>query len=155
MNDARSSAACAVFKDRIIVSGGMRNDGNILNSVELYEVLPDKWSSMPNMNYGKNVHSLVVVNDKLFVISNRKDTCEFYDNVGKTFITIKSPKLSSQYFTTRAHSIGKKIYVFQYESPILICFDTDKTEWSEELCEVTNDIRYFSSVKVPLLHENF
>ena len=49
----------------------------------------------------------------------------------------------------------KKIYVFQYELSILICFDTDKNEWSEESSEVTKDLHHFSCAKVPFLHENF
>ena len=150
MNEVRACAACVVYEERIVVSGGLDNDFRISNTVESYDILPDKWSSMPNMNYRNYNHSLVVVKNKLFVISNRENTCEVFDNVCKVFITIKSPELNSEYTATRAYSIGKQIFVFQFELPILI-YDTDKNEWSEESCEVTKDLRHFSCVKVPYL----
>ena len=150
MNEARSSTACAVFKERIIVSGGLNNNFNDLNSVESYDVLPDKWSSMPNMNSGKYDHSLVVVNNNLFVISKREDGCEMFDNICKKFVTIKSPQfdLSSR---IRVYSIKNTIFVLQDDSSKIITYDTNKNEWSEESCEVTKNIRGFSSVKVPFL----
>ena len=74
MNEARSSAACAVFKERIVVAGGLST--NRLNTVESYDVLPNKWSTMPKMNSGKYIHNLVVVKNKLFVISKEKNSCE-------------------------------------------------------------------------------
>ena len=61
INEARSIAACVVYDERIVVSGGYSNNRNYLNSVESYDVLPNKWSTMPNMNSGKYDHSLVVV----------------------------------------------------------------------------------------------
>ena len=42
MKEPRSSAACAVFEERIVVSGGLINDCDELNSVELFDVLPNK-----------------------------------------------------------------------------------------------------------------
>ena len=150
MNEPRSSAACAVFEERIIVSGGLSNNENVLNSVESYDVLPDKWSTMSNMNSGKYNHSLVVVNNKLFVISNIKDSCEVFDNICRKFITIKSPQFKC-FPSTRAYSIDKKIFVLQDISSNIISYDTDKNKWSEESCEVTKTLRWFSSVKVPCL----
>ena len=155
MNEARSKAACAVFAERIVVSGGFGTYHDRSKTVELYDVLPNKWSTMPNMNSGKYEHSLVVVNDKLFVISHRRDSCEVFDNVCKKFVTINSPHLNTRFFVNKSCSTGKTIFIFQYESPILICFDTDKNKWSEELCEVSKDLKHFSCVKVPFLHENF
>ena len=151
MNVARSCAACVVYAERIVVSGGIDNNFGDLNSVESYDVLPDKWSFMPNMNYRNFNHGLAVVNNKLFVIS-KKNKFEVFDNICKTFVTIKSPKLNYNHYGTRAYSIGKKILVFQYKSPIFI-YDTEKNRWSEESCDVTRNLRYFSCVKVPLLYE--
>ena len=150
MNEARSIAACVVYDERIVVCGGMYNNFNDLNSVESYDVLRDKWSKMPNMNSGKYHHSLVVVKNKLFVISKRKNECEVYDNLCKKFISIKSPKfdLSSP---IRAYSIGKNIFALQAKCSKIVIYDSDKNEWSEESCEVTRNLRGFSSVKVPCL----
>ena len=88
MNEARSSAAYAVFEERIIVSGGLSINSNVSNSIESYDVLPDKWSTMPKMNSGMYDHSLVVVKNKMFVISNKKNNCKVFDNICKKFITI-------------------------------------------------------------------
>ena len=71
MNEARSNAACAVFEEKIIVSGGLDDNYNFLNSVESFDVLPDNWSTMPNMNSGKSEHSLVVVKNFTIVFSFR------------------------------------------------------------------------------------
>ena len=150
MKEARSHAACAVFEERIVVSGGLITEYDELNSVESYDVLPNKWSSMPNMNSGKRSHSLVVVKNKLFVISKTEDDCEVFDNICKTFITIKSPKFD-WFSSIEAHSVVNKIYVVQDRMSKIICYDTNKNEWSEESRKFTKKLRRFSSVKVPCI----
>ena len=150
MNKARSQAACAVFEERIIVSGGWSNDDNMLDSVESYDVLPNNWSAMPNMNSGKCDHSLVVVKNKLFVISNLKDNCEVFDSICNKFITLKSPELEC-FFGTRCYTIKNKIYVLQENISKIVSYDTNKNEWSEEHCEITRNLQCFSNVKVPCL----
>ena len=153
MNEVRACAACVVYDERIVVSGGLDNDFRISNTVESYDMLPDKWSSMPNMNYRHFNHSLVVVKNKLFVVSNRirfKHNLEVFDNIYKKFITIKSPELN-WFSVIKAFSIKNKIFAFKDESSKIICYDTSKNEWSEESCEVTKNLRYFSSIKVPCL----
>ena len=104
------------------------------------------------MNSGKYELSLVVVKNKLFVISKVEDYCEVFDNICKKFITIKTTR---QYFhITTACSIGNKIYVFQENYSDLVCYDTDTNEWLSEPCEVTLNYRDVSSVKVPFLYLN-
>ena len=152
MNEARLYAACAVYAERIVVSGGTANRNGLLKTVESYDVLPNRWSSMPNMNFAKCCHSLVSVKNKLFVISIKAENCEVYDNIGKIFITMKSPKLN--YGVVYAFSIGNKIYVFHNESSKLICYDVDKNKWLEKSCGVTKNLLSFSSAKVPSLSEN-
>ena len=105
---------------------------------------------MPNMNSRKFDHCLVVVKNKLFVISMGEDNCEVFDNIFKKFITIKSPKINC-YLSTKAYFIENKIFVLQNEFLKIITFDTNKNEWSEEFCEVTKNLQWFSSVKVPCL----
>ena len=112
MKEARSSAACVVFGERIIVSGGYSNNLNVLNFVESYDVLPNTWSTMPNMNSGKYDHSLVVVKNKMFVISNRKDNCEVFDNISNKFIYIKSPEFN-RFSWIIAKSIKSKVFFFK------------------------------------------
>ena len=153
MIEPRSRAACAVFQERVLVSGGCNNNGqNVLSSVESCDVLPNKWSTMPNMNSGKTNHSLVVVKNKLFVISERKDDWEVFDNISKQFITIKPPEFYC-FLSKRAFSIENKVFVFNKKFTKIISYDTNKNEWSEEklFCEFTKNLQHFSNVKVPCL----
>ena len=148
MNEVRVNAACTVFEERIVVSGGHYDGGyNNLRTVESYDVVADTWYTMPNMINIRSYHSLVVVKTKLFVIDDR--SCEVFDNTCKQFVLLKSPKISIQY--AQATSIGSKIVAFQNGMSSLICYDVDTGKWSEEPCEVTSEILDFFCVKVPRL----
>ena len=105
---------------------------------------------MPNMNSGNSEHSLVVVKNKLFVISNSKDNCEVYDNICKKFTTIKSPRIFL-FSSNSACRIKHKIFVLRDESSKIIFYDTIENEWSKESCEVINTIYKYSSIKVSCL----
>ena len=102
------------------------------------------------MNSGKYELSLVVVKNKLFVITKRKDNCEVFDNICKKFITIKSPQLN-WFSVISAYTIENKIFVFQDNLSKIISYDTSENEWSEESCRVTKNLRLFFSVKIPCL----
>ena len=145
MKVPRSHAACAVFEGNIIVSGGMNMIGNSLRTVESYDVIADEWSPMPNMIKSKSLHSLVVVKNKLYVIGIVGDTCEVFDNCNKNFVAIKSPSTRCLCLN-QAISIGSKLFAFQNDRSSTFCYDVDE---DEEQCDVTNDIKYFSCVKVP------
>ena len=154
MSQARVSAACAVYGGKIVVSGGRNGDRTnpSFNTVEAYDVLPDRWSAMPSMVSGKSNHGLVVVKNKLFAIGARSETCEVYDDVCKKFVVFESPgikELSHQSYYLKTVSVGSKIFAFQNNQPVTICYDVDKNKWSQEKCEVTNNLISFSCVKVP------
>ena len=145
MNDEKDGAACVVFQGNIVVSGGMNNDNNELNTVESYDVFGDKWTSMPNMINSHSYHSLVVVKDKLFVIGNEIYFCEVFDNVSKNFVSFKHPPSMSY---NKSVAIGNRIVVFQENQSTILCYDVDKDEWSEESCEVTKYLDDFSCAKL-------
>ena len=147
MNEPRFCSACAVFEERIVVSGGKDSGYNKLRTVESYDVIADEWSPMPDMINGKSSHSLVVVKNKLFVIGNRQDSCEVFDSICKKFVMLNSPQLNAPYL--QAVPIRNKVVVFQYKTPLVKCYDVDKTEWSDEACEVAKNVIYFSCVKLP------
>ena len=94
------------------------------------------------MNSGKYNHSLVVVKNKLFVISKREDDCEVFDNICKNFISIKSPKFISISIIS-AFSIENKIYAFQDLSSKIHSYDINRNEWSEDSCEVIKNTYHF------------
>ena len=146
MNTARRCAACVVFQGNIVVSGGIDNNENYLNTVESYDVFADKWFPMPNTMKSKCLHNLVVVKDKLFVIGQGTKGCEVFDNVSRKFIALK-PHPSITY--SKCVQIGNKIIVFQRNRSSIVCYDVDKDEWSEELCELTKDLFDFSFTKFP------
>ena len=121
MKVARDCSACAVFDDRIVVSGGL-NEKNDLNSVESYDFLPDERSSMPNMNTEKFYNSLVVVKNKLVVVSKVAVTCKVFDNIYKIFRTLKFPYLKTSLKPT---TFENKIFIIQSKRTKLISYDTD------------------------------
>ena len=105
---------------------------------------------MPNTNSGKVDHSLVVVKNKLFVVSKREKDSEVFDNICKKFVTLKSPDFKC-YFSINAFSIANKVFVLLNQLSKIICYDTNKNELSKEFCEVTKKLRWFSSMKLPCL----
>ena len=148
MNEARIFAACALFEEKIIVSGGRDNNCIMLKTVEMYDIDGDNWSPMANMTKSKSRHSLVVVNSKLYVIGSGSNNCEVFDNSCKQFVAIKS-RQTNYLCLNKAISIGSKILAFQNNRPSIVCYDVDNEEWSEESCAVTDDLRYFSCITLP------
>ena len=146
MNTARKAAACTVFEERVVVSGGWDDHSNQLNTVESYDVIADKWSTMANMIHARSGHSLVTLRHKLYVIGS--NTSEVFENTCKKFVALKSPFIRTYSFV-EAIPVGNKIVVFQHYEPLLLCYDVDKDKWSEEPCDVTNHRSHFSCVKVP------
>ena len=146
MNESRDLPASVVFQGNIVVSGGMDNNNNYLNTVESYDVFGDKWSRMPSMINNQINHSLVVIKDKLFVIGYRNNNCEVFDNVCKEFVALMP---SYNLHLSRAMSIGNKIKIFQELRSSVVCYDVDKDEWFEESCDATNTLFCFSCAKMP------
>ena len=144
MGVARDSAACAVFRGDVVVSGGQDNGENRLRSVESYDVIGDVWRPMPNMVHGKSEHSMAVSKGKLFVFGYGAEACEVFD--GEKFAVLRSP-----YFVkpNRAVLIGNKFVITQEYLMYMYCYDADKDEWSEVDCEFTWGLVSYASVIVP------
>ena len=148
MNQAKSRAVCAIYEEKIVVSGGYRR-GN-LNTVESYDVFGNIWTPMPNMIEGRCGHSLICFKSKLFAIGGgRLDTnCEVYDKTSNMFVTLKAPDFRSS--SVQAVSIGSKILVFQNNTRDVLCYDADKDQWLKDFFEATENIDSYSTVRVPL-----
>ena len=166
-NYERNQSACTVFEGRIVVSGGRVSLYRNLNTVESYDVAGNEWSPMADMvNIGIRCHSMLVVKNKMFVVgilTNRAQSSNFevYDSVCKRFTAVKTnlgynfgynKKFNSfinfQHFR-KAINVGSKIFVYRkIKSPIVICYDVEKDEWSEELCEVTENLFDYSIVSM-------
>ena len=149
MNQGRRNSACACFGGRIVVSGGLDDNGDNLKTVESYDVIANKWSPMPSMTEGKSYHSLVVVRNKLFSIGIGY-TCEVLSGACEKFVVFKSP---SYFDSNKAVSMGNKIFIFQKNTSYVVCYDVDKDEWSGEPFDVTKDLQDFTCVKVPWFYQ--
>ena len=146
ISTSRRCAACVVFQGNIVVLGGIDNNENYLNTVESYDVFADKWFPMPNTINSKFLHNLLVVKDKLFVVGRGTENCEVFDNVCRKFIALKPhPRITY----SKCVQIGNKIIVFQQNRSSIVCYDVERDEWSEELCELTKDLFDFSFTKFP------
>ena len=150
MNEARLRTASAVFDENIVVSGGLSQNDNRLNTVELYDVFADTWTPMPRMTHERFNHSLVVSKSKLFVFGGcaHKINCEFYDKISNKFIQIESPNFQS--FALKPVLIENKIFVFPWFTNRVLTYDVIKNKWAKELCEATKDLICYSLVKLPL-----
>ena len=148
MNEARSSAACVVFEEKIIVAGGFNITDNKLRTVESYDAKADEWSPMPNMITVKSNHKLISVKSKLYVIGWGKDNCEVFDKTCKKFVSLTPLPKNYLHFTSVV-SIGSKIFVFKDNAPFTVCYDVDADEWIEQACDVTKYLQHFTCVKVP------
>ena len=145
MIQPRESAACAVFQGNIVVSGGTNHTMyDWLNTVESYDAVLDRWSSMPNMILAHSHHSMVVASNKLFVIGDTFS--EVFDNTSKKFVAVESPRFNRSY---TAISIGHKIIILRNAATHLVCYDVDKDKWTAESCEVTRNLEDFFLARLP------
>ena len=149
MTKLRKSAACAIFEEHIVVSGGY-SWGEKLNTVESYDVFAGTWTRMPSMNERISEHSLVCVKSKLFAIGGLYSniSCEVFDKISNVFVKLKSPKLYSRGLT--AVSIGSKIFVLNYLKQFVLCYNVDNNDWSETSCKAIEGISEYTPVRVLL-----
>ena len=148
MNITRSRAACAIYEGNIVVSGGENIFVEHI-AVESYDVFADIWTPMPNMIEARCNHSLICFKSKLFAIGGGiilNANCEVYDKSSNVFVTLESPSFRS--YKVKSVLVGNKIFVFQREKKVVLCYDCDKDKWSEESCEATENISHYSAVKM-------
>ena len=119
MNVTRSYAACAIFKETIVVSGGIGYDSNALRTVELYDVFDDVWTPMPSMTEERSSHSLICVKSKLFAIGGTflNTDCEVYDKTSNMFVTLEASSFLS--YNVKSVLIGSKIFVYQNDTKVV------------------------------------
>ena len=153
MAEARVNGACAVFGEKVVVSGGLNKvRGDYKITVEVYDQVDDKWSSFPNMIYGRSFHSLIPATNKLFAIGDQwTNTCEVYDTLCNKFVLLKQIPSFINFRSTfvKPVFIGKKIFVFGGNSSKAASYHVDEDEWSVVPCEVTKNIENFTCLKVP------
>ena len=156
--EARSSAACATYEGRIVVSGGCDGDNARLNTVEAYDHVTDAWSSMPSMIERRFQHGSVAVRNKLFVLGNyltlERESCEVFDsNFGK-FVFLKQKPASVTFKLNCLHFSffnGSKIVILGNGPLKALCYDVETEKWTEEMFDTTKDIKTFGCSLIPKL----
>ena len=123
-----------------------------LNTVEAYDPIDNTWTEFPKMNYSRCSHMSVVLNNKLFVIAGGTDISEVYESTSKKFTVLKP---SFDLYDIRekhpfaAFNIANKLYVYFDGSSNIFYFDTTKGKWYEKPSEATENLSYFSAIRVP------
>ena len=150
MNNARVNAACTVFEEKIVITGGSNRYGISLNTVESYDYFSNTWSSMPNMIKGKSFpHSLVTVKNKMFVCGYG-EVLEVFDSTNNKFDKLNLSYMDTEGFAVSGlFSMGNKVYSLSQKK--LSSYDVEKKELSEEIFESMKDIYWFSYTAIPQL----
>ena len=143
MKQSRSSAACTVFKGKIVVTGGYHEEFNDLKTVEAYDHLANEWSVMPNMIKAHSYHDAVTVKNKMYVVCD--ENVEIFD--GQKFVSLKRP--SDYKYGRGTFSTGNKIHVVKFHKGKMLTYDTVKDKWSEEPIKFAGKKRYECFVKTP------
>ena len=150
MAEPRRDASAAVFEGRIVVSGGYNDDGR-LDTVEAYDHVADTWTNMPDMTQFRCHHKSVAVKNKLFVIGDYDKSNEVFDSFTNKFTLVDAPQRFEDRLDKPNEVIttSNKILVFCNYGVVLV-YDLNKDEWSEESCEATKNTEYFSCAKLPI-----
>ena len=82
-------------------------------------------------------------------LCTNEQRCEVFDIICAKFVSLKCP---IGFGCNKALSIVTKLFIFQFNKPVIVSYDVDKNEWSEEPCEAAKFKQYGSSVKLPKLH---
>ena len=141
-------SACAVYRDRIVVSGGFQS----ARTCASYDPIANKWGKFPSMRKERYDHGSVAVGQRLYVVGGfLHDSLEFYDFDAGCFTAVvgKRPECL-QLLTCKVLSVGGKIFVLNDNSSELFCYDAVKNEWEVfggGGC-VTENLRDFCCVKV-------
>ena len=141
MRQERTMAACSLFRGRIVVTGG--EDGfRDLKCVESFDVLPGRWSPLPDMCAASSCHSSVVANDKMYVVG--MDSCEVFDGI--RFVSLRS----GLGYPRGIFCSEGRVFVFFFDK--LVCYDVEKNEWRifEHPQKIAQELAGFSCVEIPL-----
>ena len=141
-------SACAVYRDRIVVSGGFQS----ARSCASYDPIANKWGKFPSMRRERYDHGSVAVGQRLYMVGGfLHDSLEFYDPDAGCFIAVVFTKRPEclELLTCKVLSVGGKIFVLMNDSSELFCYDTLENEWEvfDGGC-LTGNLRDFCCVKV-------
>lgn len=87
MKETRLRAACTVFEERVVISGGY-NSIRTLKTVEAYYHIAIEWSYMPSMIKAKYYHKLVTDKNNFFTVG--RELVGMYDSSCKFLLPSRS-----------------------------------------------------------------
>ena len=142
----RCESACAVYREKVVVSGGYDDEIDDFKSVEAHDS-GGSWSFMPEMVHARHGHSLVALRDKLFAVGGFRGnaTLEVFDAFANKFSVVTS-QFNFQH-TESAFSVGNKIFLFKKNTQEAGFYDFEEDFWSEVLLE--DDSKYECVLKIP------
>ena len=87
----------------------------------------------------------------MFVVDNLFNlTIEVFDLSSKKFALLQHPSISSiLYYIADVTSIGNKVVMFADRNGSVFHYDVENDAWSENSCEATKHIEYFSCASIP------
>ena len=161
MKTPRNFFACTVFQEKIIASGGY-GDRHDLKTVEAYDSGSNTWSYVQSMNEVRANHGLVAINNKMFVFGGMSKSCEMFDSFSNKYVFLKQPPDNIQFnlASTNIHTafaIGKKVFIFEENSKMVVVYSLDKDEWIEQSLDLAeqnmdcfvNCVQVFFYLKLP------
>ncbi|KAD5803472.1 hypothetical protein R6Q59_024324 [Mikania micrantha] len=138
MGHPRCLFASASFGSVAIVAGGSDQNGNILNSAELYDSLTGKWEILPNMHNPRRLCSGFFMDEKFYVIggmTNPNDslTCGEEFNLK----TRKWRKIDGMYPNVNKAAmapplvavVDNQLYAVEYLTNMVKRYDKEKNSW--------------------------
>ena len=153
--EGREYAACAVYKGRIVVSGGHSGRDSVsLNTVEAYDHVADAWTPMTSMVEARSYHKTVAFRNKLFVLGGNSATMEVFDSDKFALLKPSTETLLNNFYLRRptgAFLIEDKIFVFKNERKSVLVYDVIEGKWMLKSCQITRNLEGLCCVKFPKL----
>ena len=70
----KCALAAAWHSTMLVRSGGLMEDGSVLDSVSCWDVLKQSWTDLPRMNTARHSHGMAVTADKLIYVAGGEST---------------------------------------------------------------------------------
>jgi len=111
MPTPRNNCAAVAIGFKIVVIGGTNIANRCLNTVEAYDIISQKWTTLPSMNYGRigcTATTIIDANNILVVGGSEGAICEVFDFKSNSWAILENNDIhisSNRYFSA-ASSIG-------------------------------------------------
>ena len=146
MREERYDAACAVFKERVVVCGGTRDNFEMFSTESF--AYTGKWRRLPDMTAQRSCHGLVAVRGKLFAVGCF-DCDVYHGDLAKGGGWREM--IGAPFEFCGALPFGSKFFLFEKYGQRVFSYDVDADEWSVEgkSEEFNKKIKDFSCAKFP------